>query len=152
MYLIELSFVKMSTDAVTPTRATERSLGLDFYSPANYIIPPHSQLLLPTEIKLRVLLRYYGRLASKSGLAILHQLHVGTGVIDPDYTAEIMVLLINTASHVHPIINGDLIAQLILEKVSIPILKEVKELPPTARGAQGYGFCNIYICIYSFIL
>ena len=65
--------------------------------------------------------------------------------------AEIMVLLINTASHVHPIINGDLIAQLILEKVSIPILKEVKELPPTARGAQGYGFCNIYIYMYILI-
>ena len=42
----------MSTDAVTPTRATERSLGLDFYSPANYIISPYSQWLLPTEIKL----------------------------------------------------------------------------------------------------
>ena len=140
MYLIELPFVKMSTDAVTSTRATERSVGLDFYSPANYIIPPHSQLLLPTEIKLRVLLRYFGRLASKSGLAILHQLHVGAGVIDPDYMAEIMVLLINTASRVHPIIKGDLIVQLILEKVSIPILKEVKELPPTARGAQGCGF------------
>ena len=140
MYLIELPFVKMSTDAVTPTTATERSVGLDFYSPANYIIPPHSQLLLPTEIKLRVLLRYYGRLASKSGLAILHQLHVGAGAIDPDYTAEIMVLLINTASRVHPIIKGDLIAQLILEKVSIPILREIKELPPTVRGAQGCGF------------
>ena len=140
MHLIELPFVKMSADAVTPTRATERSVGLDFYSPANYIIPPHSQLLLPTEIKLRVLLRYFGRLASKSGLAILHQLHVGAGVIDPDYMAEIMVLLINTASCVHPIIKGDLIAQLILEKLSIPILKEVKELPPTARGAQGCGF------------
>ena len=140
MNYIELPFVKMSTDAVTLTTATERSVGLDFYSPANYIIPPHSQLLLPTEIKLRVLLRYYGRLASKSDLAILHQLHVGAGVTDPDYTAEIMVLLINTASRVHPIIKGDLIAQLILEKLSIPILKEVKELPPTARGAQGCGF------------
>ena len=51
-----------------------------------------------------------------------------------------MVLLINTASHVHPVIKGDPIAQLILEKVSIPILKEVKELPPTARGDQGCGF------------
>ena len=96
-------------------------------------------------------MRYYGRLASKSGLAILHQLHVGTGVIDPDYTAGIMLLLIDTASHVHLIINGDLIAQLILEKVSIPILKEVSELPPTARGAQGHGFCNIYIYMYILI-
>ena len=110
---IELPFVKMSTDAMTPTRATEGSVGLDFYSPANYIIPPHSHLLIPTQIKLRIPLGHYGRLASKSGLAILHQLHVGAGVIDPDYTGEIMVLLINTASHVHPIDKGDPIAQLI---------------------------------------
>ena len=96
-------------------------------------------MLIPTQIKLRIPLAHYGRLASKSGLAILHQLHVGAGVIDPDYTGEIMVLLINTASHVHPIIKGDPIAQLILEKVSIPILKGVKELPPTARGDQGCG-------------
>ena len=75
----------------------------------------------------------------KIWLAILHQLHVGAGIIDPDYTGEIMVLLINTASHVHSIVRGDPIAQLILEKVSLPILKKVNELPPTARGDQGCG-------------
>ena len=140
MDFIELPFVKMSTNAVTPARATEGSVGLDFYSPADYVIPPHNQLLIPTQIKLQIPLGYYGRLATKSSLAILHQLHVGAGVIDPDYTGEIMVLLINTASHVHPIMRGDPIAQLTLEKVSIPILREVKELPPTTRGAHGCGF------------
>ena len=77
MELIELPFVRMSPNAVTPTRATEGSVGLDFYSPANYIIPPHSHLLIPTQIKFQNPLGHYGRLASKSGLAILHQLHVG---------------------------------------------------------------------------
>ena len=140
MDLIELPFVKISTNAITPKRATEGSVGLDFYSPANYVIPPHDQLLIPTQIRLQIPLGYYGRLASKSGLAILHQLHVGAGVIDPDYTGEIMVLLINTASRLHPIKRGDPIAQLILEKVSIPILKEVKALPPITRGDHGCGF------------
>ena len=105
---------------------------MDFYSPANYIIP--------TQIKLGVPLGYYGRLASKPGLAILHQLHVGVAVIDPVYTGKILDLLINTASYVNHIIRGDPIAQLILEKISIPMLKEVKELPPTARGVHGCGF------------
>ena len=140
MYYIELPFVRMSADAVTPTRTTEGSAGLDFYSPADYIIPPHGQLLVLTQIKLQIPLGYYGRLASKSGLAILHQLHVGAGVIDPDYTEEIMVLLINTASRVYNITKGTPIAQLILEKISIPILKEVNKLLPTTRGAQGCGF------------
>ena len=135
-----MPFIRMSSDAVTPTRATEGSVGLDFYSPAGYIIPPYTQLLVPTQIKLQIPLGYYGRLASKSGLAILHQLHEGAGVIDPDYTGEIMVLLINTSSHVYNVIKGAPIAQLILEKISIPILKEVKELSLTTRGAQGCGF------------
>ena len=73
MDLIELPFIKMSTSAVTPTRATEGSVGLDFYSPEHYIIPLHSHLLIPTQIKLQIPLGHYGRLASKSGLAILHQ-------------------------------------------------------------------------------
>ena len=140
MELMELPFVKMSANVVTPTRATERSVGLDFYSPEDYIIPPHSQFLIPTQIKLQIPLGYYGRLASKSSLAVLHQLHVGAGVIDPDYTGEIMVLMINAAPRVYSIKKGDPIAQLILEKVSIPILREMKELPPTIRGDQGCGF------------
>ena len=64
MDLTELPFIKISTSAVTPTRATEGSVGLDFYSTANYIIPPHSQLLVPTTIKLRVPLGYYGHITS----------------------------------------------------------------------------------------
>ena len=140
MELIELSFVKMLTNVVTPTRATRGSVGLDFYSPANYIIRPHSQLLTPTQIKLQIPLGYSGRLASKSGLALLHQLHEGAGVIDPDYTGEITVLMIIAPSRVYLIRKGDPTAQLVLEKVSIPILMEVKELPPTIRVAHGYGF------------
>ena len=140
MELMELPFVKMSANVITPTRATEGSVGLDFYSPADYIIPPHSQFLIPTQIKLQIPLGCYGRLAPKSSLAMLHHLHVGAGVIDPDYTGEIMVLMINAAPRVYSIKKGDPIAQLILEKVSIPILREIKELPPTIRGAQGCGF------------
>ena len=139
MDYVELLFVKISSTAITPTRATEGSVGLDFYSPVDYIIPPHSQLLIPTQIKLKIPLGHYGRLASKSGLAILHHLHVGAGVIDPDYTGEIKILLTNTAPYAYSIDRGDPIAQLILEKVSLPILKRVKELPPTARGNQGCG-------------
>ena len=63
MEFVELPFVKMSTNAVTPTRATEGLVGLDFYSPADYIIPPHSQLLILTQIKLQIPLGHYGRLA-----------------------------------------------------------------------------------------
>ena len=64
---------------------------------------------------------------------------MGAGVIDPDYMGQIKVLLMNTAPRAHSIVRGDPIAQLILEKVSLPILKRVKELQPTTRGEQGCG-------------
>ena len=40
MDYVEMLFVKMSSRAVIPTRATEHSVGLDFYSPSDYIILP----------------------------------------------------------------------------------------------------------------
>ena len=71
---------------------------------------------------------------------------MGAGVIDPDYTGEIKVLLTNTAPHAHSIVRGDPIAQLILEKVSLQILKRVKELPSTTRGSKAVALeLSVYV-------
>ena len=78
-----MPIVKMSSKAVIPTRTTKYSVGLDFYSPSNYLINLLSQIQIPTQIKIRVPLEHYGRLASKSGLAMKHQIHVGAGVYRP---------------------------------------------------------------------
>ena len=139
MDFTELKFVKMSPGAVVPTKTTKYSIGLDLYSPENYLIHPRRQELIPIQIRLGIPPGYYGRITSKSGLAMQHEIHVGAGVIDPDYTAEIKVLLINDAKHYYQVKRGDPIAQLIREKASIPILKQVKELPTTGRGKRGCG-------------
>ena len=139
MDFVELQFVKMSPEAVVPTKATKYSIGLDLHSPDNYLIRPKKQDLIPTQIKLGISPGYYGRIASKSHLAIQNQMHVGAGVIDPDYTGEIKVLLINNSKHYYQVKKGEPIAQLILEKASMPILKQVKELPTTGRGDRGCG-------------
>ena len=112
MDYVDILFVRMPSKAVIPTRATEHSVGLDFYSPSEYIMSPCSHLKVPTQIKVKIPLGHYGRIA----------LHVGTGVIDPDYMGEVKILLINAAPCYHYIKRGDPIAQLILEKVSLPIL------------------------------
>ena len=124
---------------MVPTKATKYSIGLDLYSPESYLICPKRQVLIPIQIKLGKPPGYYGRLTSKSGSAMQHSIHVGAGVIDPDYTGEIKVLLINDAKHYYQVNQVYPIAQLILEKASIPILKQVKELPITGRGERGCG-------------
>ena len=140
MDYVDMLFVKMSSPAVIPTRATEHSVGLDFYSPSDYIMPPCSHLQIPTQIKVKIPLGHYGRLASKSGLSMIHQVPCWGRSHRPDYTGEVKILLINAAPCYHFIKRGDPIAQLILEKVSLPILKRVDGLPPTKRGEHGCGF------------
>ena len=108
MDFVELQFVKMSSKAVAPTRATKYSIGLDLHIPDNYLICPKKQVLIPTQIKLRIPPGYYGRIASKSHLAIQNEMHVGAGVIDPDYTGEIKVLLINNSKHYYQVKKGNL--------------------------------------------
>ena len=61
MDYVDMLFVKMSSKAVIPTIATEHSVGLDFYSPADYIMPPCSHLQIPTQIKVKIPLGHYGR-------------------------------------------------------------------------------------------
>ena len=145
MDFVDLQIVKMSTKVLTPTRATNHSVGLDFYSPSDCLIYPLSQVQMPAQIKISVPLGHYGRLASKSGLAMKHQIHVGAGVIDPDYIEEGKVLLLNAGRHYYLIKRGDPIAQLILEKVSLPILTRVDEFPPTNRGEKGCGSHSVNI-------
>ena len=135
MDYVDVLYVEMSSKAATPTRATKHSVGLDLYSPSDYKMSPCSHLQIPTQIKIKIPVGHYGRLASKSSLSMVHQVHVGAGVIDPDYTGEVKVLLINAAPCYHYIKRGDPIAQLILEKVSLPILRKVGSVTTHSKGS-----------------
>lgn len=42
---------------------------------------------------------HYGRIAPRSGLALLHGIQIGGAIIDPDYRGQIRVLLINSGDH-----------------------------------------------------
>ena len=79
------------------------------------------------------------RIASRSGLALHHHIHEGAGVVDPDYTGPVQVLLLNFSAQNHAIEANHHIAQLILEKIAYPVLCEVPQISPTECGAHGFG-------------
>ena len=81
----------------------------------------------------------YGRIAPRSGLAVKHGIQTGAGVIDPDYTGELKVILFNQGSEKFEIKQGDRIAQLILEKCETPLIEEVTDIEDTERGTRGFG-------------
>lgn len=59
-----------------------------------------------------------GRVAPRSGLASKHFIDTGAGVIDADYRGEVKVLLFNFSEVDFTVLQGDRIAQLVLERVS----------------------------------
>ena len=103
------------------------------------LIPAHDKVLVDMGVAFQIPMGYYGRIASRSGLAIHHHIHVGAGVVDPDYTGSIHVLLMNFSSQDHVIEKNHQIAQMILEKVACLVVCEVSQMLPTERGAKGFG-------------
>jgi dUTP pyrophosphatase len=74
---------------------------------------------------------------------VKHGLDTLAGVIDPDYTGELKVVLVNTDMRLPFVIKpGYRIAQLILEQfVSADVVEGA--LPDTTRGADGFGSTGI---------
>ena len=103
------------------------------------LIPAHDKVLIDMGIAFQIPMGYYGQIAPRSGLAIHHHIHVGAGVVDPDYAGSVHMLLLDLSSQNHAIKANHHIAQLILEKVAYPILCEVPQMLPTEHGAHGFG-------------
>ena len=83
-----------------------------------------------TDIAIGVPVGHYGRVAPKSGLTLKHHVTVLAGVIDPDYTGNVGVILHNLSS------SDTKFTRLV---ASILPTIEVKTLPTLARGPHGFG-------------
>jgi dUTP pyrophosphatase len=71
---------------------------------------------------------------------VKHGLDVGAGVVDPDYTGELKVVLFNhDPTQTFVIRPGYRIAQLIVEPYVTPVVEEVFEVAETERGDAGFG-------------
>ncbi|KAG6479626.1 hypothetical protein ZIOFF_063094 [Zingiber officinale] len=70
---------------VLPKRQTEGSAGLDIEASHAAVIKPYGRYLIHTRLRIEIPYGYYGRLASRSGLAWKYGVEVGAGVIDFDY-------------------------------------------------------------------
>ena len=133
-----LHYQRLSERAFHPTRATPFSVGLDLLSPIDIVIPRNKQICIPTDLAFAIPVGYYGRLASKSGLVVHYGVTIEAGVIDQDYRGNCIVV-IRTSELAYHVKRGSPVAQLILEKASIPEIKEAPVLQETVRGAAGFG-------------
>ena len=82
---------------------------------------------------------YYAQLMSVPGLTVLYELEVKAGVIDPDFTGNIGVVLKNNSDQPVERLVGEQIAQLLFIKVATPIRVQATSLTKTEWGGYGFG-------------
>ena len=138
-----LNVTKLVPNAQLPVRGSSGAAGYDLFSTDSYVVLPGRRVVVSTGISIQLPPGTYGRIAPRSGLAVKHGLDTLAGVIDPDYTGEVKVVLQNLDMNQPFVIRpGYRIAQLILENFTVA---EVKEVPTeftglvTERGASGFG-------------
>ena len=136
-----MEIVLMIDDAIIPTRASKGSAGLDLYSSIDVNIDTNSIKKRNTGICLSLPENSYGSIRDKSSLAAKGLLTLG-GVIDNDYTREIIVIMTSLTEPIQ-IKKGQKIAQLIASNISYPEIKKVKYLKGTERNNKGFGEMDI---------
>jgi len=134
-----LSFKRLDSKALLPTRGSSSAAGLDVYSIEAISLLPKERRLIRTGLAVDIPEGYYGRLAPRSGLATQKGIDVLAGVIDADYRGEIGCLLYNAGDEIIELPAQTKICQLIIEKIITPDAVWVDSLAETSRGSGGFG-------------
>ena len=160
---IKLKAKRISTTATMPIYSTDRAACADIYCDlrvnkycelnpyADYehmkvnkdcfqrlYIAPHETVKIPTGWAFQPESGYMLQLLQRSGLASKGLICVG-GILDEDYTGEVIVIMLNTTDNYLSINNGDRIAQMAVRPYYQAEFEEVDELDATERGDSGFG-------------
>lgn len=142
----ELKIKKIGSllDQPLPSYATPGSAGLDLRAaiPEPLRLEAGQQVNIPTGIAIEMPSRYMvGLVFARSGLASKYGINLinGVGVIDSDYTGEIICPMYNSSQEAYVINPGQRIAQIVFLPIAVAKVIEVQELTTTNRGPKGFG-------------
>lgn len=133
-----IDILRVSPDAVLPTRAHSDDAGLDLYSLEDILLEPEQGKVAKTGIAIALPIGHVGLVADRSSLAKKGVKTAG-GIIDAGYRGEIHILLWNISRDPIQLRRGERIAQLLILPVVTPAVREVKILDETPRGNKGFG-------------
>jgi dUTP pyrophosphatase len=140
--VIELPVRRLRQDAVMPRRAYAGDAGLDLTTCERIELAPGERGVAPIGVAVAIPEGYAGFVQPRSGLAERHGIAVvnSPGLVDSGYRGELRVILLNTDTVETFVAEaGDRVAQLVVLPVPALELVEVDELPPSERGARGFG-------------
>lgn len=126
-----------------PAYMTQHAAGADLCAAVteDLTLTPGGRALIPTGFSIALPEGYEAQVRPRSGLAIRSGVTClnSPGTIDADYRGEVCVVLANLGCEPVVIRRGDRIAQLVVAPVARAVFEAVDDLPPSARGAGGFG-------------
>ena len=131
--------IKLDKGARMPVRAHNTDAGLDLHSMEIATIFPGESWTFDTGVHIALEPGTYGKIESKSGLNIKHDVVSCGGVVDEGFTGSIRVKLYNLGHEAYTFYPGDKIAQLVIMPYLAPEMELVEELDETERGSRGFG-------------
>ena len=143
-----MKVARLSPKAKLPVKASEGAAGYDLFASEAAVVPASAvrdgrveigHALVGTGIAVSLPPGHVGRIGSRSGLSVRHNIEVGAGWIDPDYRGEVKIEMKNFSGQDFIVEEGMRIAQLFILPFASLELEEADGLPPSARGVGGFG-------------
>ena len=131
----------LTNEALVPKKQHELDIGYDLASVENTTLLSKQVTLVRTGLSISLPPGVAGFVLPRSGLATKHQITLinSPGLIDPGYTGEILIPLINHSDINYNISKQERVAQLVLVNSDNVQFDLVDELNVTERSSDGFG-------------
>ena len=138
---IEIEIQLISSNGKVPSQKHASDIGYDISASDDVTLISNEVTLVNTGIAINLPQQCAGFVLPRSGLSTKHKITLinSPGLIDPGYTGELLVPLINFGDKDYSIKAGERIAQLVLDNTYGVDFKVVDSLPETDRSSGGFG-------------
>jgi len=139
---VQVLITRLDKSIPLPLYAKGGDAGADIVSRIDITLKPGERALVPTGISIALPDGYAAFVHPRSGLAIKHGVTMvnAPGTVDAGFRGELQCIMINhDQAESITFKKGDRIAQLVIQKVERAEFVEVKDLPGSGRGTDGFG-------------
>ena len=137
---LSVNFVLNDEKAIIPTKAHEDDVGFDLTAIKIHKVLDNGVYLFDTGISITPPSGYYCEILPRSSISKTGwMLANSVGIIDPNYTGNLLIALIKVSSVSPPLELPFTKCQLILRKVEKFEMNQTNSLKETDRGDGGFG-------------
>jgi len=130
---------KLHPMARVPDYAYEGDAGLDLYASEGASIPAGQREKIKTGVSMEIPHGYVGLVWDRGSVPLKKGLKTMGGIVDSGYRGEIFVPVVNISSENVEVMQGEKIAQMLIQKVERVGVEEVGILGRTERGENALG-------------